>query len=104
MISGAMDRLITIEIETTSTNAVGTPVETYAVLKNTYASVKYTTGGTQFNEGAQPFTDTDFSIRYDVRINYKCRVLYDTEYFKIIHIEKIGRKDGLRLKCIKFDV
>jgi len=103
MISSALNRYITIEIETTTTNAVGTPVESYATLKNTYATVQYKQGNTQFNEGAMPYTDTDFSIRYDSRVNYKCRILYNTEYFKILHIELIGRKDGMRLKCIKWD-
>jgi SPP1 family predicted phage head-tail adaptor len=103
MLGAFLNRIITIEQETTSVNAVGTPVETYAVLKKTFATVKYTSGGTQFNEGAMPYTDTEFSIRFDERINYKCRVLYNTEYYKILHLELIGRKDGMRLKCIKWD-
>lgn len=103
MLGAFLNRIITIEQETTSVNAVGTPVETYAVLKKTFATVKYNNGGTQFNEGAMPYTDTEFSIRFDERINYKCRVLYNTEYYKILHLELIGRKDGMRLKCIKWD-
>lgn len=103
MLSGPMNCYITIQKETTSTNLVGTPVETYAKLKDTWATVKYTSGNTEFNEGEMPFTDTDFSIRYDVLVNYKCRVLYNNEYYKILHIEQIGRKDGTRLKCIKWD-
>ena len=103
MISGPLNNYITIQKETTSTNAVGTPVETYAKLKDTWATIKYTGGTTQFNEGEMPFTDTEFSIRYDVLVNYKCRVLFNSEYYKILHIELIGRKDGMRLKCIKWD-
>jgi head-tail adaptor len=104
MQSAILNRYITIEKEVTSINAVGTPVETYSELKKTYATIKYTSGGTEFNEGSQPFTDTEFSIRYDILVNYKCRVNFDNEYYKILHIELIGRKDGMRLKCKKYDV
>lgn len=103
MDSSRLNRYIKIEVETTSNNAVGTPVETYALLKYTYASVKYTKGSTDFDEGAFPNTDTDFSIRYDETVNYKCRILFNSEYYKILHIELIGRDDGMRLKCIKWD-
>lgn len=104
MQSAALNRYIKIEQETTTKNAVGTPVETYSLLKFTWATIKYTSGGTEFNEGAQPFTDTEFSVRYDSLIDYKCRILFDNEYYKILHIELIGRKDGQRLKCIKYDI
>jgi SPP1 family predicted phage head-tail adaptor len=103
MQAGLLDRFITIEKETTSVNEVGTPIETYAKLKDCYSTIKYTSGGTSYNEGAQAFTDIDFSIRYDSNVNFKCRILFDSEYYKIMYIEKIGRKDGMRLKCIKWD-
>jgi len=103
MISALLNEQIAIEVETTSKNGVGTPIETYVHLKYTYASVKYTKGDTEFREAAMPYTDTEFSVRYDSRLNYKCRVLFNGEYYKILHIEKIGRKDGLRLKTIKWD-
>jgi len=103
MLAGALNNFITIEIETTTKNAVGTPIETYAKLKDTWASIKYTSGGTQFNEGEMPYTDVDFSIRYDETVNYKCRVIFQSEYYKILYIENIGRKDGMRLKCLRWD-
>ena len=104
MLCGPLNRHITIEQETTGKNSVGTPVETYTLLKKCYATIKYNSGGTPYNEGAQPYSDVDFSIRYDSAINYKCRILYSGEYFKIIAIELIGRKDGIRLKTIRWDV
>lgn len=103
MISAALDTSITIEKETTTINAVGSPSETYAKLKDTWATIKDTSGGTRYENGEEPYTDTEFSIRYDVLVNYKCRVLYNSEYYKIIHIALIRRKDGMRLKCIKWD-
>lgn len=103
MLAGPMDKYIKLEVETTSTNAVGTPVETYALLRYTFASIKYNRGGTEFDEAAHPFTNIEFSVRWTSDINYKCRILYDSEYYKILYIENIGRKDGKRLKCILWD-
>ena len=106
MLAGIMDKYITWELETTSNNDVGTPTEVYATLRNDYASVKYPKGGTQFEEAAHPFTDVHFSVRWATDLNthkYKLRILFDGEYYKILHIEKIGRKDGLRYKCILWD-
>lgn len=106
MIPGMMDRFITWELETTSINSVGTSIETYATLRTDFASIKYARGGTEFDEGAHPFSDIEFSVRWATDIashKYKLRILYDGEYYKIIWIEKIGRQDGLRYKCILWD-
>jgi SPP1 family predicted phage head-tail adaptor len=104
MIAGALNKRITIEKETTAKNAVGTPVETYAVLKKTFATIKYITGGTDFNEGAQAYSSHDFSIRFDSAVDYRCRIVFEGEYYKILAIELIGQKDGMRLKCIKYEL
>ena len=104
MDSYRLNRRITLEKETTSKNAMGTPVETYSTLKTTYATVTYPGGGTSSDEyGEGSYTDAIFSIRYDARVNYKCRVLFDGSYYKILHIELIGRKEGLRLRTIMYD-
>jgi SPP1 family predicted phage head-tail adaptor len=104
MQSAILNRLIRIDIESTSVNSVGTPEETYTLLKECFATIKYNTGATQYNEGAQAYSDIDFSIRWDSRINYKCRITYENVNYKILAIEYIGRKDGIRLKCIKFEL
>jgi head-tail adaptor len=79
MFSGPLNTMISIEKEITTKNAVGSPVETYSLLKKTYATVKFTAGGKEFNEGEMPYTDTEFSLRYDSEINYKCRVMLQKE-------------------------
>ncbi len=103
MNAARLTEYVRLEIETTAKNSVGTPIETYHLLKYTFASVVYRRGDTDFEQGAVTFTNTEFSIRWDNRVNMKCRIYYEDEYYKILHIEKIGRKDGLRLKCIKWD-
>jgi len=99
-----LDRRITIEKETTAKNAVGTPVETYTTLKTTYASVSHKSASTEFDEDyAIASTITTFAIRYDNRFNYKCRILYNSEYYKVLGIEHIGRKEGFVIRTIRFE-
>lgn len=107
MIAGKMDKYIKLELETTANNAVGTPTETYVLLRFTYASIKHNRGDTDFDESAHPFSNIEFSVRWNSDITgsnrYKIRVLYDSQYYKVLHSEDIGRKDGIRLKCILWD-
>ena len=91
--------LITIEKEVTTTNAVGTPTESYEKIKDTRAFVKVVSGSTEYSEyGALPFTKTEFTIRYDKNINYKCRINYNDQYYSIAHIEMLGRKHYLLIR------
>ena len=78
MISAStLNRKIIFEKETTSKNAVGTPIETYVEYKNKYANVYVSGGSTEFGENsALPQTNIDFTIRYDSDITYKCRIKY----------------------------
>jgi len=99
-----LNRRITIEKETSAKNDLGTPVETFAVLKNTWATVTYQGGSTRYEtEGEIAYSDAVFTIRYDERVDYNCRILYKSQYYKITHIEIIGRDEGMRLKTIVFE-
>ena len=42
-------------------------------------------------------------IRYRKSINEKLRVHYDDKVFAISHIQKLGKRDGLKLLCTKID-
>ena len=104
MIPSALNKLITVEKETTTTNAVGTPEETYVFLKQCYASKLTKSGSTQYDaHGELPFSVDEFTVRYDKRVDYKCRLIYNNNYYKIEHIEEVGRKHFLRLDCIVWD-
>lgn len=99
-----LDRLITIEKEATTKNALGTPVETYSFLKKKFATVTYNGGGTRNQEhGEIANTTAEFTTRYDTDINYKCRIRFNGSYYKILHIEMIGRNEGQRMKTIMFE-
>jgi len=99
-----LNRRIVIEKETSAKNALGTPVETFTELKETWATVTYQGGGMRYEtEGEIAASDAEFTVRYDSDIDYNCRVKYEDEYYKITHIETIGRKEGLRLRTIRFE-
>lgn len=104
MIAGKMDKYIRVEVGTSSENDVGTPAKNYVLLRYIYMSVFYGRSGTDFDEAAHPFTYTEFTGRWMSDLDsYNNRFKFEDEYYKILHIEKIGRHEGLRFKCILWD-
>ena len=104
MLPSLLNKSLVIEKETTTTNRVGTPQETYEFLKECRAQKVQKSGTIQYNEyGQLPYSLDEFIVRYDDRINYKCRVIYNNNYFKIEHIEEMGRRHWLKLKCLEWD-
>jgi len=99
-----LNKRITIYKETTSTNSVGTPTETYSFLKKSWAGMRLLTGNTEYSQdGELPFTSVEFTVRYDPLINYKCKITYDSQDYKIKHIHPLGRKDFYRIIAIVWD-
>ena len=93
-----------VEKEVTTKNAAGTPIESYNFLKESYAGITLRSGDTSFTaEGALPFNNVEFLLRYDSRINYKCRFSYENQYYKIKHIQVMGRKDWMLVKAIVWE-
>lgn len=105
MLAARLDTEISFEKETTTSNDIGTPVETYVFLKKKWSTVTYTGGRTIGEEHAdRTITDTVFTIRYDEDVNYKCRILYNNCTYFIKHIEIIGRKVGMRIKTEMIEI
>lgn len=103
MLSAELNRWIEIERATNAKGATGVPTDTYVSLYGTWAGVSY--GGGSFNKdnaGSNARVDASITLRYDEEINYKCRIVYESQYYAIDHIEVIGRREGLRLKCIRY--
>jgi len=99
-----LDKNILIEKETTTTNTVGTPTEGYATLKETKAYFRVLTGNSEYgDEGTLPYTRVEFVMRYDSRINYKCRILYDSQYYEINHLETIDRNAFIKARCVVWE-
>ena len=100
MIASGFNRSIVFEKEDTTTNSVGTPIEGYQFLKESWANVRLLTGATQYTEDAGlPFSDIEFIVRYDEEIDYSCRIYYDNQYYKIKHIHTQGRKDYTQIRA-----
>ena len=99
-----LNKQITFEKEVTTKNAVGTPTESYSFLKQSYADVRVLNGGTEYTtESSIPFTRVEFTIRWDSDINYKCRILYDNQYYEINHIETLGRNHWLKIRSVVWE-
>jgi len=103
MKTSTLNKNIIIEKEGTTKNAVGTPIETYAFLKESYAGVWLRAGATEYTDGALPYSNVEFIIRYDERVNYKCRILYENQYYKINHIYVVNRKDWMRIQAVVWE-
>jgi len=104
MLASLLNKQLVIEIEATTTNRVGTPTETYEFLKETWAQKVQNNATTQYDPiGQVPFSGETFIIRFDEEINYKCRVIYNNNYYKIEGIDFIGRRHWMKLKCIVWE-
>lgn len=105
MITSGFNSYIVFEKEVTSTNTIGTPVETYSFLKESWANFRFTGGSTQYlQEAGLPVTDCEFTVRYDPDIDYACRIKYDNQYYRISHIFTDGRKDYTRIRAKVWEV
>lgn len=79
-------------------NEGGTPVENFLILKKTYANMVVRGGRTEESElGKLPYTNVEFTVRYDAGINYRCQVKYNEKFYEIEHIETQGRKAWMKI-------
>lgn len=104
MRSGELDRLITIEQATESTDAYGAPTLTWDPPANSWqvwAQVKPIRGQEYFAaQQVNARVDTTFRIRYRSDITTKMRISYGGEYYDIQSIIELGRREGLELMAI----
>lgn len=104
MLSAELNRWIIIEKATrTKGSSIGNPKDTYAPFYETWAGVSY--GGGSFNKdnaGSNVRIDATFTIRYDEDVNYKCRILYENQYYSFDMIEIIGRNEAQRIRTIRY--
>lgn len=104
MLAHLLNKRILLQEKTSSRNAMGTPEDNWVDYRYTWAGVKYTGGGTDFEElGEIASTQTEFIIRYNPDIDYYFKIIYNNQKYKILHIEVTGNNEGLRLKTIRFE-
>lgn len=89
---------ITIEKNTYTENASGTDTPSWSVLKTTFAEIYYGSGSVKYEEaGPLPYTSVQFQVRWDSRIDYKCRIIFNNEIHNIDQIEIIGRNKFMKI-------
>jgi len=104
MLASLLNKQIVIEKETTTVNRTGTPEKSYVFLKETWAQKLDNIASTRYEqEGQLAFSLEYFIIRFDEEINYKCRVIYNNNYYKIEGIDFIERRHWMKLKCIVWE-
>lgn len=80
-------------------NSGGTPIETFKFYKYTYAGMKVRSGTTEANNlGLLPYTNVEWILRFDSLIDYRCQIKYYNKFYKIDHIEILGRKAWMRIQ------
>lgn len=103
--AGQLDRRITIQTFTTSTDAFGQKVKSFSTLANVWAKVEVKVG--KEDEEADAIAATamvDFFIRYRDDINEQMRIIYNNETYKIKAIKPAdSRKSFQMVRCLYTD-
>jgi SPP1 family predicted phage head-tail adaptor len=94
---------ITLEVETTSTNSVGTPSQSWVKVLDTWANYTIKGGGSKFDSNGviMPLV-AEFYINYRDNFNNNYRVKYNGDYYKILNVDIIGFKEALRISAIAY--
>lgn len=98
---GALDRLITIQTPTNVTSSTtGERTQTWATLASVWATVTYSPSEMQSSEGMSEGRETastpvNFTIWHRTDVNEKMRVLWDSEYYDIKRINKVGQRNEM---------
>lgn len=100
MVTGPMDRILTIQQKTVTADGQGAAVESWATLKSIWAErrelkLKERLQAEQVN---LKITCSYFS-QYNSDITEKMRAIEGSQTFEIIGVREIGRKQGTELIC-----
>lgn len=100
---GHMDRRIELQTSTESVNTYGERADSWATFATVWAAIVYK-GGSEKVSGDQvsATNKVEFRIRYSSttnRVLASDRVLYNSQYYQILAVEEIGRREGLTLIC-----
>lgn len=100
MISGKLDRRVTLLRATAASNELNQPVESWAVLVVVWGGKQDLAGRKDVvAEQVNPEATTRFWLRWRSDISVADRISCDGENFDILHIGEVGRRDGLSILC-----
>ena len=103
MHSPKLDRKITLQRATTTTNEYGEEVQTWGTLATVWASKKDVSDGERIAAAAASAEiGTRFQIRWDSSwsdLSPLDRVVYDGRTYNISAVKEIGRREGLEISA-----
>lgn len=99
---GDLDRRIRIEQFSTSQNAFGEPVKTWAVLAHVAAHVEHLEQPERFNADSQEYAEdaTKFTIRHRSDVDVTQRVLYRDNTYRITGTRELDRRRWLEVMAV----
>lgn len=102
MALGQLDRRITIQSQAGTQDEFGQSVDSWSDVATVWAQVKFKAGSESVS--ANKLTtgaDCIFTIRYRSQITTRNRIIYEGEYYDIIHKAEIGRRKYMDLTAKK---
>ena len=98
MISGRMDRKITLQEPTTTTNDYGEETTTYTDQPDTFANIKQQSSLEVFNGGKISEVEAIFTIRYRIGVTATWWIIYNGDTYEIMgKPREIGRRRFLEI-------
>lgn len=87
-------RKITIQRATSTKNAIGEVVKTWTDLFTTWAEYTPATGTEVFRSDKEVAVKTaKFLMRFDSRITQSDRISFDSDYYEILYIREMNRRE-----------
>jgi len=97
MMAGRLDRKITLQKPTTTTDEYGETVTTWNDYRTVWANIQKQSGREMFEAGKLAEVEIVFKIRHLSELASEWRIQYDGKDFDITHIKELGRRDGLEI-------
>lgn len=100
MDAGKLDRRITVERATTTTNAFGEEIPTWAPLGTVWASVEWVKDGERLRAAeVAASVEVRFQIRWGLGVTVEDRVIYDGHVLEVSGVKELGRRVGQEISA-----
>jgi SPP1 family predicted phage head-tail adaptor len=94
--AGLLDRRIVVQSKSNSTDSYGFRSWTWTTHATIWANWVHNTGNeTDKDKNKNTDVSGHFRTRYVSTIDENMRIIYNSEYYKIVQIKEIQRQDGL---------
>jgi SPP1 family predicted phage head-tail adaptor len=99
---GNLDRRIVLQAPTATVNDYGERTNTWGTLATVWASIERKASASERNSGEQlvSLQSVTFIIRNSTQVSsldMSHRVSYNSEYYNILAVQEVGRKEKLRV-------